>query len=93
MVRRQGHSSHARVVRSYGTRFFFSSLRLGGLDDADCRLFLQVVSSFIAASGDLLAWLNGIENTSKNPGQSSAGYVWMMVRLTFPSFPLSAFCR
>ncbi|GAA5860375.1 hypothetical protein JCM8547_003482 [Rhodosporidiobolus lusitaniae] len=39
---------------------------------------LMVVSSLMAASPDLLAWINGVE-IAKVPGQSSAGYVWMMI--------------
>lgn len=33
----------------------------------------------MAASTDLLNWLNGIEAPAKPGGQSSVGYAWMMV--------------
>ncbi|TNY23744.1 UAA transporter family-domain-containing protein [Rhodotorula diobovata] len=39
--------------------------------------FLMVVSSLIAASPDLLNWLNGVAPAPKAGGQSSAGYLWM----------------
>ncbi|GAA5980790.1 hypothetical protein JCM10908_003869 [Rhodotorula pacifica] len=40
---------------------------------------LMVLSSIMAASTDLLNWLNGIEAPAKPGGQSSVGYAWMMV--------------
>ncbi|KAG0664052.1 GDP-mannose transporter into the lumen of the Golgi [Rhodotorula mucilaginosa] len=40
---------------------------------------LMVLSSLMAASTDLLNWLNGIEAPVKPGGQSSVGYAWMMV--------------
>ena len=46
----------------------------------------QVVSSLIAASPDLLNWLNGVAAAPKPGGQSSAGYLWMFVRRLSPSF-------
>ncbi|CEQ38634.1 SPOSA6832_00082, partial [Sporobolomyces salmonicolor] len=39
---------------------------------------LMVLSSLMAASPDLLNWLNGVESTTKGPGQSNVGYAWMM---------------
>ncbi|BGP44282.1 GDP-mannose transporter into the lumen of the Golgi [Rhodotorula kratochvilovae] len=38
---------------------------------------LLVVSSLIAASPDLLNWVNGVEMPAKTGGQSNAGYLWM----------------
>ncbi|BGP12187.1 GDP-mannose transporter into the lumen of the Golgi [Rhodosporidiobolus nylandii] len=40
---------------------------------------LMVVSSLIAASPDVIAWMNGVEVATKSAGQSSQGYVWMMI--------------
>ncbi|GAA5880168.1 hypothetical protein JCM1840_007638 [Sporobolomyces johnsonii] len=40
---------------------------------------LMVLSSLMAASPDLLNWLNGVESTSKSAGQSNVGYAWMMI--------------
>ncbi|GAA5964609.1 hypothetical protein JCM21900_002658 [Sporobolomyces salmonicolor] len=40
---------------------------------------LMVLSSLMAASPDLLNWLNGVESTTKGPGQSNVGYAWMMI--------------
>ncbi|GAA5826082.1 hypothetical protein JCM3770_000980 [Rhodotorula araucariae] len=39
--------------------------------------FLMVVSSLIAASPDLLNWVNGVESVAKTGSQSNAGYLWM----------------
>ncbi|GAA6024990.1 hypothetical protein JCM10207_002104, partial [Rhodosporidiobolus poonsookiae] len=39
---------------------------------------LMVVSSLMAASPDLIAWFNG-DVAPKSGGQSSAGYLWMMI--------------
>ncbi|GEM12250.1 GDP-mannose transporter [Rhodotorula toruloides] len=41
--------------------------------------FLMVLSSMMAASPDILNWLNGVQAAPKPGGQSSAGYAWMMV--------------
>ncbi|GAA5974424.1 hypothetical protein JCM11641_005276 [Rhodosporidiobolus odoratus] len=40
---------------------------------------LMVVSSLVAASPDLYAWSQGIEVAAKSQGQSSQGYLWMMI--------------
>ncbi|GAA5845698.1 hypothetical protein JCM11251_003931 [Rhodosporidiobolus azoricus] len=40
---------------------------------------LMVVSSLIAASPDLIAWVNGVALPEKAGGQSSQGYLWMMI--------------
>lgn len=64
---------------------FFLMVRLyhlGGDGDfrADLPRAVQVLSSIMAASPDILNWLNGVEAAPKPGGQSSAGYAWMMVR-------------